>query len=75
MDFNLGTKLYDTTISNPVTKSRFIRFIHINGCYGVQHYTARHPETQRIFREFVDDVKRFRGHDQDASPKYEILKI
>lgn len=54
--FSLGEKLYETTVKNPDTKSRYIKFLRVDAKYNVQHYTAQHPNICSIVRQIEEDV-------------------
>lgn len=72
VDFNLGVKLYEETISDPTAKSRFIRFLHVDKRHQVKHYTARYPQTEAVVQEFLKDMDKCRS---SGSKKYEVVKV
>nr|XP_039262568.1 lysophosphatidylserine lipase ABHD12-like isoform X2 [Styela clava] len=69
IDIHLGETLYEKTTSDPMTKSPHIRFIRMHKDYGVKHYTAKHPEINQLVHDFMAEVAKVKGDQEQGTPE------
>ncbi|XP_077972299.1 lysophosphatidylserine lipase ABHD12-like [Styela clava] len=76
IDIHLGETLYKKTTSDPMTKSPYIRFIRMHEDYGVKHYTAKHPEIRQLVHDFMAEVAKVKGdQEQGSKNRFELIDI